>query len=90
LAAKLTGWRIDIKSESQARDEREGYTVHAEEDDGGVAMAEDLEEDEDEHGGMEEASGDDDVEASDEHVDVDSEAGDTPPRDESEGKAEQG
>lgn len=27
LAAKLTGWRIDIKSESQARDEREGYTV---------------------------------------------------------------
>ena len=29
LAAKLTGWRIDIKSESQARDEREGYTAHA-------------------------------------------------------------
>jgi N utilization substance protein A len=28
LAAKLTGWRIDIKSESQARDEHEGYTVH--------------------------------------------------------------
>jgi transcription termination/antitermination protein NusA len=27
LAAKLTGWRIDIKSETQARDEREGYTV---------------------------------------------------------------
>lgn len=27
LAAKLTGWRIDIKSESQAKDEREGYTV---------------------------------------------------------------
>jgi N utilization substance protein A len=32
LAAKLTGWRIDIKSESQVRDEREGYTAHAEED----------------------------------------------------------
>jgi transcription termination/antitermination protein NusA len=30
LAAKLTGWRIDIKSESQARDEREGYTADAE------------------------------------------------------------
>lgn len=27
LAAKLTGWRVDIKSESQARDEREGYSV---------------------------------------------------------------
>lgn len=27
LGAKLTGWRIDIKSESQAKDEREGYTV---------------------------------------------------------------
>jgi transcription termination/antitermination protein NusA len=27
LAAKLTGWRIDIKSEAQAREEREGYTV---------------------------------------------------------------
>ena len=34
LAAKLTGWRIDIKSESQVRDEREGYTAHAEEDEG--------------------------------------------------------
>ncbi len=33
LAAKLTGWRIDIKSESQARDEREGYTAHAGEED---------------------------------------------------------
>ena len=32
LAAKLTGWRIDIKSESQARDEREGYTADAERD----------------------------------------------------------
>jgi transcription termination/antitermination protein NusA len=27
LAAKLTGWRIDIKSETQAREEREGYTA---------------------------------------------------------------
>jgi N utilization substance protein A len=27
LAAKLTGWRIDIKSETQAREEKEGYTV---------------------------------------------------------------
>lgn len=33
LAAKLTGWRIDIKSESQARDEREGYTADVVEDD---------------------------------------------------------
>lgn len=33
LAAKLTGWRIDIKSESQARDEREGYTAHVVEED---------------------------------------------------------
>jgi N utilization substance protein A len=32
LAAKLTGWRIDIKSESQQRDEREGYTAHVEEE----------------------------------------------------------
>jgi N utilization substance protein A len=37
LAAKLTGWRIDIKSESQAREEREGYTAHAEEEEEGVA-----------------------------------------------------
>ena len=29
LAAKLTGWRIDMKSESQARDELAGYTAHA-------------------------------------------------------------
>jgi transcription termination/antitermination protein NusA len=36
LAAKLTGWRIDIKSESQARDEREGYVAHAEEGDEGT------------------------------------------------------
>ncbi|MBN2027865.1 MAG: transcription termination/antitermination protein NusA [Actinobacteria bacterium] len=33
LAAKLTGWKIDIKSESQARDEREGYTADVIEDD---------------------------------------------------------
>jgi N utilization substance protein A len=33
LAAKLTGWRVDIKSESQAKDEREGYTAHAVEED---------------------------------------------------------
>ncbi len=33
LAAKLTGWRIDIKSESQSRDEREGYTAHVVEED---------------------------------------------------------
>ncbi len=33
LAAKLTGWRIDIKSESQAKDEREGYTVPKGDDD---------------------------------------------------------
>jgi N utilization substance protein A len=32
LAAKLTGWRIDIKSESQARTESEGYTAHFEEE----------------------------------------------------------
>jgi len=46
LAAKLTGWRIDIKSESQARDEREGYTAHAveEDDDTGEGMG--FEEDE--------------------------------------------
>ena len=30
LAAKLTGWRIDIKSETQAREEKEGYTAQAE------------------------------------------------------------
>ncbi len=30
LAARLTGWRIDIKSESQLRDEKEGYTAQAE------------------------------------------------------------
>ncbi|MEW6553089.1 MAG: transcription termination factor NusA [Actinomycetota bacterium] len=44
LAAKLTGWRIDIKSESQARDEREGYTAHVEEDGVGVVLEKDLEE----------------------------------------------
>ena len=32
LAAKLTGWRIDIKSETQAREEREGYSYDAEEE----------------------------------------------------------
>lgn len=32
LAAKLTGWRIDIKSESQARDEKKGFTALSEED----------------------------------------------------------
>ncbi len=31
LAAKLTGLRIDIRSETQLRDEREGYTVEVEE-----------------------------------------------------------
>jgi transcription termination/antitermination protein NusA len=48
LAAKLTGWRIDIKSESQLRDEREGYTAHADDgeasgddSDAGVLEAED-------------------------------------------------
>ncbi|OFW70614.1 MAG: transcription termination/antitermination protein NusA [Actinobacteria bacterium RBG_19FT_COMBO_54_7] len=43
LAAKLTGWRIDIKSESQAKDEREGYSVPK--GDGGdvwVAISEDV------------------------------------------------
>jgi len=32
LAAKLTGWRIDIKSESQAKDEREERSYSAEEE----------------------------------------------------------
>jgi len=43
LAAKLTGWRIDIKSESQANNEREGYTAHAEEEDGSGPVEGELE-----------------------------------------------
>jgi N utilization substance protein A len=43
LAAKLTGWRIDIKSESQAKNEREGYTAHAEEEDGSGPVEGELE-----------------------------------------------
>jgi N utilization substance protein A len=38
LAAKLTGWRIDIKSESQAKGESAGHTVfEAASDDGELA-----------------------------------------------------
>lgn len=44
LAAKLTGWRIDIKSETQAREEKEGYTVSIE-DGKEVWLAVDREED---------------------------------------------
>jgi N utilization substance protein A len=44
LAAKLTGWRIDIKSETQAREEKEGYTV-SKEDGKEVWLAVDREED---------------------------------------------
>lgn len=29
LAAKLTGWRVDIRSESQEREEGQGYVAHA-------------------------------------------------------------
>jgi N utilization substance protein A len=43
LAAKLTGWRIDIKSESQARDEREEQSYSEEEEE-----EEEIEEAEDE------------------------------------------
>ena len=48
LAAKLTGWRIDIKSESQARTESEGYTAHVEEEEETeeAAEQEELEEEE--------------------------------------------
>jgi len=59
LAAKLTGWRIDIKSESQAREEREGYTAHVVEDD--VVWPSDEEEpaeDEEESGGERDDSDD--------------------------------
>jgi len=44
LAAKLTGWRIDIKSESQAREEREGYSFPGEEEgEAGEVLAEERE-----------------------------------------------
>jgi N utilization substance protein A len=42
LAAKLTGWRIDIKSESQARDEREEQS-YSEEEEEEIEEAEDEE-----------------------------------------------
>lgn len=42
LAAKLTGWRIDIKSETQIKNEREGYAAHK--DDEGETMTAALEE----------------------------------------------
>jgi transcription termination/antitermination protein NusA len=85
LAAKLTGWRIDIKSESQARDEREGYTAHAEVDDGGIVPEEDLEDDVEEHGNVEESAGEDRTEAGDEEADEGSEEANARPRDENEG-----
>ena len=40
LAAKLTGWRIDIKSESQVKEEREGYSYTAEEEEADEAEVE--------------------------------------------------
>jgi N utilization substance protein A len=51
LAAKLTGWRIDIKSESQARNEHEGYTVHEIDDE--EAWRADVEEEDEEGASIE-------------------------------------
>ncbi len=61
LAAKLTGWRIDIKSESQARGEGAGYTAHAEPEHDGKHMDDEFHEGEDlvraEDAGVEEGAG---------------------------------
>ena len=76
LAAKLTGWRIDIKSESQARDEREGYTV-PKQNGGEVWMASDDEEvvEESEEETVGEEAEEESSESMVEEIDEESEAG---------------